>query len=327
MQDEVISVDEYLSTQKGAVKGSGTVLKSFKSPSSWDDETRSCIFTVSAEVEDRDRDIIDQAGLDFKDFMNNPTALMFHSGRSWPVGKWSDITPKLTGRPKRTEGKLTLLPAGVEPDADRAAAHIQHGTIKTVSIGFLPKEVVRRAVPEDKRNEYYYPGYHIKAAEIIEISLVSVPSLRQALAKDTGDGIAMSRDVIAEFLDGFCKMPNGLIVPVEQVVLWEQAYLEKSGNQKSVVVKTIDAEAVTSDPVVTVGSDPVVTAKSEEKSEDAAEGGQEAEVETLITRALKRFGIIKEAPKAPEKPTELARQKAIALAATTEKTARDLLKA
>lgn len=295
-------MDEYLSSQKGAVKGGNTVLKAFKSPSSWDPGTRSCVFTVSAEIEDRDKDIIYQEGLDFSEFLKNPTALMFHNGRSWPIGKWSDIAPNLSGRPKRTEGKLTVLPEGVEPDADRAARHVEHGTIKTVSIGFIPKEIERREVPQDKRDGYYYPGYHIRSAEIVEISLVPIPSLRQALAKDTGDAMAMPRDVISEFLDGFCKMPSGIIVPVEEVAKWEKAFLERSGNPSSVVVKTPD-------PVVEAGAAPDETETKRREIKEATETKriEDTLFERMVDWAAKQFGKKPEPAPTPMTAEEKAR--------------------
>jgi hypothetical protein len=323
MSHQKVSMDEYLSSQKGAVKGGNTVLKAFKSPSSWSPETRSCVFTVSAEVEDRDKDIIYQEGLDFSEFLKNPTALMFHNGRSWPIGKWSDIAPNLSGRPKRTEGKLTVLPEGVEPDADRAARHVEHGTLKTVSIGFIPKEIERREVPQDKRDGYYYPGYHIRSAEIVEISLVPIPSLRQALAKDSGDAMAMPRDVISEFLDGFCKMPSGIVVPVEDVAKWEKAYLERSGNPSSVVVSKDAGHdggvfKSTNEPPVIVVSESIVTPdESETMRRQIKEATESKRIEdTLFERmvdwAAKHFG-----KKAEPEPTPIpmtAEEKARVLA-------------
>jgi HK97 family phage prohead protease len=235
MGDKLVSVDEYLSTQKGAVKSGDIVLKAFRSPSSWDPKKRTARFTLSAQAEDRDRDLILQEGLDTSHFEKNPVALMFHNARSWPIGRWSDIAKNLTGRPKRTEATLNLLPEGTEPDADRAAAHIAAGTLSTCSIGFIPREVRKREVPEDKKDTYYWPGYGILSAELVEASIVPVPSLREAAVKAAGgDELALPRELIEEILDSWAKHPEtGLIVPRSEL---EAAHKAATGHPLVVVV-------------------------------------------------------------------------------------------
>lgn len=240
----MISIDEFLNDRKDYVKDGGIVLRAFKSPSSWDPETRTSRFTLSAQLEDRDRDIIHQEGLSTEAFERNPVALMFHNSRSWPIGQWSDVTKLLSGRPKRTEATLTLLPEGDEPDADRAARHIAAGTLRTCSIGFLPIEIRRREVPEDKRDQYFYPGYEILAAELVEASIVPVPSLREALVKAAGgsgdDDFVAAREVIEQVLDTWAKHPEtGLLIPRAE---FEAAWKEATGHRQ-VVTFSPQAEA------------------------------------------------------------------------------------
>jgi HK97 family phage prohead protease len=234
MSDKLVSVDEFIASQKGAVKDGEIVLKAFKAPSSWSSEKRTARFTISAQTEDRDRDVIWQDGLDTTHFEQAPVALMFHNGRSWPIGRWSDIAKNLTGRPKRTEATLNLLPKGKEPDADRAAVHIENGTLTSCSIGFIPKEVRKREMPEDKKDTCYWPGYEIMSAELVEVSVVPVPSLREAQVKGVGcDVFAMPRDIIEEILDNWAKSPAGLLVPRAE---FDAAYKDATGNRTVVVV-------------------------------------------------------------------------------------------
>jgi HK97 family phage prohead protease len=243
MAGDNVSIDEFIARQKGAVRSGGVVLKGFKAPSSWNPERRSARFTISAQTEDRDRDIVWQEGLDTSSFEQNPVALMFHASRSWPVGRWSDLAKNLTGRPKRTEATLNLLPEGVEPDADRAAGHIAAGTLTTCSIGFIPKAVSRRDIPEGKKDEpYYFPGYDIKEAELVEVSIVPVPSLREAAVKAAGGNeFAMPREVLEEILDNWAKHPEtGLIVPR---IEFEAAYRELRTPKTHVAVSMTDAQA------------------------------------------------------------------------------------
>ncbi|MFN3585177.1 HK97 family phage prohead protease [Phenylobacterium sp.] len=285
MPQTIVSVDEFISTQKGAVKDGGIVLKAFKSPSSWDPEKRTARFTLSAQTEDRDRDIIMQDGLRTEEFAKNPVALMFHNGRSWPIGQWSDVTKLLTGRPKRTEATLNLMAEGEEPDADRAARHIAAGTLRTCSIGFIPIDVRRREIPEDKRDTYWYPGYEIIEAELVEASIVPVPSLREALVKAAGaqgdDDFIAAREVIEQVLDTWARHPEtGLMIPRAE---FETAWKSATGNRTVVTKET---------------PEPVEVAEAPETPAP----GLFDQVKAFIAKALGKTVEEIEAPAEPEQP-------------------------
>ena len=116
MPDNLISVDEYLNARKDHTKGD-CVIKAGRG--TWDPQSRSATFIISTEEEDRDRDIIHQVGLDTDEFSKNPVAFFAHNSYSFPIGKWSDVTKILNGRPKRTEAKLNLVKEGGDGQADR----------------------------------------------------------------------------------------------------------------------------------------------------------------------------------------------------------------
>lgn len=238
MADQHVSIDEFLNARSPFVKSGDVLVKaSRKAPSSWNKETRSGIFVMSAEVEDRDRDIVIQAGLDIDKFMENPVAPFSHRSGDFPVGTWSEVQKLLGGRPKRTEGRLTLVPSGKDGNADRLAFHIDSGTIKACSIGFIPKAVTRREVPEDKRGSYYYPGYTIEAAELVECSPCVIPSNPAALAKSAAAGDVVAKEIIEQVLDEWTRNPaTGLIVPRAE---FEAAHKAATGERKTVVVKGV----------------------------------------------------------------------------------------
>jgi hypothetical protein len=214
---EIIPVDQYRDERKAYVRDDGAVMKAHRgSPGTWDKTKRTVDFVMSAEVEDRDRDIILQAGLNIDKFVgDNPIALPMHMHRAMPIGKWANVTKNLTGRPKRTEGTLQLVPEGVNAAADEIAQHIDFGTLRACSIGFIPSKVKRRKVPEEKADEpYYYPGYEIEESELLECSVVNIPANPAALAKHAERGNAYARELIEEVLDCWAKHPEtGLIIP------------------------------------------------------------------------------------------------------------------
>ncbi len=204
-----VSIDEYLSNRKDFVGSNGAVSKIASAPSSWNAVDRSARFIMSTEEPDRDKDIIVQSGGDLTNFLKNPQALLFHASWNFPIGTWTDVVKITNGRPKRHEGTLKFLPAGVDEQADRAAAHVEHGSMRTVSIGFIPKAVQRRE--EDPAGGW--PGYMILDWELCECSLVPIPANPGAIAKGAGGNMKIARALIEEILDTWIKLPNGLVAP------------------------------------------------------------------------------------------------------------------
>jgi phage head maturation protease len=228
-----VSVDEFMDSRKAFVRDDGSVVKAVRNggPKSWDKEARTVEFVMSAEVEDRDNDIIVQAGLNIERFIGeNPVALPMHNHRALPIGKWTDVTKNLTGRPRRTEGKLHLMPEGVSQVADEIAAHFDFGSLKACSIGFLPSKVKRREVDETKANDpLYYPGWLIEEAELLECSVVNIPANPAALAKHAAFGNTYAKEMLEEVLDNWAKHPEtGLIVPRSEFEdAWHKATRER----------------------------------------------------------------------------------------------------
>jgi hypothetical protein len=214
--DNTISVDEFLSKRKSAVDPKGRLHKGIigtsekgAAPMSFNAEAGTCRFTMSAEVEDRDKDIVYQAGLNLKEFLKNPVAPMSHNSRDFPVGGWKDIEQVLNGRPKRTEGTLTLTEG--EPNADRLKIHLAAGTVRACSIGFMPLTVQRRAVPENA-DSYSWPGYEILTAELYECSPCLIPANPAALAKSAEAGGMLPTEILAEVLDTW-TLVSGMLMP------------------------------------------------------------------------------------------------------------------
>jgi hypothetical protein len=238
MPDDLVSIDEFLTARKAFVKcgpKGGDILVKGRSnaASSWDKDKRTIRFVMSAEVEDRDKDIVFQSGLDITEFLKNPVAPFGHRSYDFPIGGWQDVEKLLTGRPKRTEGTLKLLEEGTDGVADRLAFHFGQGSIKACSIGFVPKSVKRRPNPEGTPPDtYMYNGYEILESELVECSPVTIPSNPLALAKSAAHGDVLARETIEEILDTWAKTEAGLLVPREE---YEAAHKQAGRNTFSVV--------------------------------------------------------------------------------------------
>lgn len=118
-------------------------------------------FEVIATTEgvDRDGEIILVKGWDFANFMKNPVLLFGHDYWSWPIGA---VTEVITEDDK-------VIAKGVfarTEEGQKARMLYEDGILKTVSVGFIPKE----------RN-----GNVITKAELLELSFVPVPSNPEAL--------------------------------------------------------------------------------------------------------------------------------------------------
>lgn len=221
MTTKRVSLDEYLHAKnangverKSFARDNGVVVKAAPTAlvekAKFDKEAGTIRFVMSAEVEDRDRDIVVQAGLNTAEFEKNPVAPWAHRSGNLPIGTWSDLEKNLTGRPKRTEGTLTLVKG--DPQADLVALHFDAGSVRACSIGFMPTSIERREVPEDKKDTYFYPGYMIHEAELYECSPCSIPANPAALAKAAADGDVLSRELIEQVLDCW-DLKDGVLVP------------------------------------------------------------------------------------------------------------------
>jgi HK97 family phage prohead protease len=249
MASKNVSLDEYLHS-KGAygverktfANDDGVIIKGMPSSAikrvKYDEEKASAAFVMSAEVEDRDRDIVIQAGLDTSNFEANPVALFAHNS-TLLIGKWSDLTKTLTGRPKRTEGVLNLS-LGI-PKADEAAILLKSDTLRACSIGFMPTSIERREIPDDKKDDYYYPGYVIHSAELFECSVCAVPANPSALAKAAKDGDRYALEDLERVMDGWSKQ-HGLLIPRKA---FEDAHRDARPTKSTVVFdgKTFEVKA------------------------------------------------------------------------------------
>lgn len=301
MASKHVSIDEYLAS-KGAygiprkqfARDDGMIMKGMPSTEikrvKYDAEKGTAAFVMSAEVEDRDRDIVVQAGIDTTNFDANPIALFAHNS-SLMIGKWSDLTKNLTGRPKRTEGVLNLS-LGV-PKADETSILLESDTLRACSIGFMPKEIERRDVPDDGKGDYYYPGYMLHAVELFECSVCSVPANPMALAKAAAQGEKWAIEDIERILDGWSKQ-HGLFLPRKA---FEDAHRDAAAAKSTVVFsgKTFEVKA---------GSDGAPVLEAVEPSEGERIADAIEKDESVLSRIAKALGLKSRTDFADPKPEQ-----------------------
>lgn len=134
-------------------------------------------FVISTNAVDRDQDTINQTGWTLDNYKRNPVVLWGHDTSSLPVGKAVEIGLE--------DGNLTatveFVPESV-PIAGQMAEAV-HQLLSTnylgaVSVGFKPIEWDFSADPDRS-------GYDFKSQDLLEFSIVAVPSNPNALVAES----------------------------------------------------------------------------------------------------------------------------------------------
>jgi len=140
-------------------------------------------FTASTADMDRDGEVIDVMGWDLKNFKKNPVIMFAHDYRTLPIGKAVKIGVK--------EGKLMntveFPPEGTYEFADTVERLVDTGYLKTESVGFIPRKW------EDGDGEKGSPRRTYTKQELLEISIVPVPSNPNALREAVDAGIITTK--------------------------------------------------------------------------------------------------------------------------------------
>lgn len=148
---------------------------------------------ISTEEVDRDGDVVRAAGADLTQYLLNPVVLAGHDYRNLDsvVGKALEVTV-VSGQ--GIKARFQFAPADVNPKAELVRRLWASEFVNATSIGFIPKE----AKPRENGN-----GYEFTSWELLEFSVVSVPSNQSALALRTlGElNIAETRAVNERALD------------------------------------------------------------------------------------------------------------------------------
>lgn len=155
---------------------------------------RKFTFTFSSGSVDRDRDVIDQQGIDLGPFKANPVVLWAHSYMTPPIGRVSTTW----FREGKLMGTVEFAPKGAFPLADSVHDLVAAGFVNATSIGFSPQEWT---YDEERR------GVNYKRIELWEVSIVPVPSNRDAMIEaaakgiEVGPVIAWAKDILGRVVE------------------------------------------------------------------------------------------------------------------------------
>lgn len=141
---------------------------------------------ASSEIEDRQGEIVKQAGWNLKNFKDNPVLLYMHD-HTKPIGKATRIWVDKSGTKPLLKFKGFISDATDELKGYKKL--VEDGILNSFSVGFRPLEM---------------DGNEITKSELFEISLVSVPAnpearlLAQKSLEDAGFDSKVINKVIGE---------------------------------------------------------------------------------------------------------------------------------
>lgn len=211
MKIENLSLDEIVSRRKDLASDKASLIAIEKAPASWNAETRTARFVMSSQNVDRMGDIVVTDGLNIDEFMKNPVGLLFHDSRTWPIGKWENLEKHLSGRPKRLEGDLVLLPGGGPVKAiDEAEWMLANGGIRACSIGFVPNWDTAELIKTESGE--WTGGIKWNQSELVECSVCAVPANPDALMRAADGNMRLAKALIEDVLDNWAKSPEGALL-------------------------------------------------------------------------------------------------------------------
>jgi HK97 family phage prohead protease len=181
-----------------------------------DDKERSFTHAISDETPDAHGSIIRVDGWDLRRFKANPVVLFAHNSHDLPIGRSKRIW--------KEDGKLMARTefAGAAQDHDLAETAyklVRDGFIRAWSVGFLPKErEPRKDISDEEKHVLFEPVIYTKT-ELMEYSLVPVPSNPHALldAKRAGHDV----DLVMAWFEEHQKIASywtsrGVLLPVRE---------------------------------------------------------------------------------------------------------------
>ena len=144
------------------------------------------VFVISTDQVDRHGDIVSADGWWLDAFRRNPVVLWAHDYRFPVVGRvaelWSDTQAAPDGAAVRVGRLLARVRFAATPFAREVAGLYRGGYQRGVSVGFRPLRYEER---RDSRTGAFL-GVRYLEQELLEVSLVPVPSNRDALSRSGG---------------------------------------------------------------------------------------------------------------------------------------------
>ena len=148
-------------------------------------------FVASSATPDRYGDIIDQKGWILKNYKKNPVVLLNHDSNQLPIGK---------GNVYIRNDQLTIDVEfdSEDPRAKEVERKSKKGFMNAVSVGFRPLESKSRSELPTDHKYYGQRGMYYSKAELLEVSIVTIPANGEATMLEQKFYNAMREEILRE---------------------------------------------------------------------------------------------------------------------------------
>ena len=179
-----VGLDSSLSLERvRQLKDSGAPQFRARASEPYEESERVVRFVASDETPDRVGDVIEVAGWNLTNYKSNPVVLWGHdSNNTPPIGKAVNVRRGMgpSGKPALL-ASIEFAPEEAHPFAETVYQLTKGGYLNAVSVGFMPRST--KAISDEERQQLGMPKYgmYYDSADLLEISVVSVPANPSAL--------------------------------------------------------------------------------------------------------------------------------------------------
>lgn len=166
------------------------------------EDDRTIDFIISTAAKDRDGDTIDPKGWILTNFLKNPVVLFGHDSWSLPIGRAENVRIE----DGALKASVKFASAEMNKLADSVFQMVKAGFLSATSVGFSPVEF--------KRGD---DGIQFIKQELLEFSIVPIPSNPEALVTAKGLDLSPVKDWFKNYLDDWEKTKDCAIVSKSQM--------------------------------------------------------------------------------------------------------------
>lgn len=150
------------------------------------EETRTVEFVISDETRDRHNTVIPIRAWNLDNFNRNGIVGYQHEvyGSGWEKSDPDDVIGigEAFIEDDKLIGRVTFEPAEINPKAEKIFQKVLHGTLKSTSVGFIETKKGKYG-DKDQARDGANPTYYFGGVELLEFSIVNIPSNPAALRR------------------------------------------------------------------------------------------------------------------------------------------------
>lgn len=175
------------------------------------EKTRTVRFVISTSAKDRHGTILNMQGWKLDNFNRNPIVGYQHNvygdNMCTPPNPDDVLGPARAWiEDGRLMGEVTFETADINPQAEKVFRKVLNGTLRATSVGFLEVGEGKWVETKDANGKVIDRTYHFEGQELLEFSIVNIPSNPEA-----------TRKVIINHARAGVQMLNRIGLPVSEI--------------------------------------------------------------------------------------------------------------